>query len=316
MNQYSPIALVILDGWGEWNIEKGNPIKKAKLPTIEELDKHYPKVLLQASGVAVGLPWGVMGNSEVGHQTIGSGQITFQHLPFITSSISDGTFFKNETLLGAIDWVKEKKSKLHLVGLVSDGEVHAHIDHLIALLALVKRQELDEVYVHAITDGRDTHPKSAKKYLQTVMQKIEEIGMGKIATISGRYYTMDRNNNWDRIEKSFLALTEGKGIKEKDPFEAIDKQYDQDVFDEYLEPVVITDEEGNPNGLIEDNDAIICFNFRKDRSRQITKAFTVPDFQEFKEAKQPQNIKFVAFKEYEKGLPIEIAFHPPEITVR
>jgi len=224
-----PIVLVILDGWGEWDIEKGNPIVKSKLPLIDQLNTHYPKTYLQASGMAVGLPWGVRGNSEVGHQTIGSGQIIFQFLPIISAAIGEGSFFKNQALLNAFNWAKDKNSDLHVIGLLSDGSVHSHIEHLFALLQMAKNNQVKEVYIHAITDGRDTHPQSAKKFLDMLENKIKEIGIGKIATLSGRFFTMDRNNNWDRIEKSFLALTSGIGIKEKNVHEAIDNQYARKV---------------------------------------------------------------------------------------
>jgi 2,3-bisphosphoglycerate-independent phosphoglycerate mutase len=311
-----PIVLVILDGWGEWDIEKGNPIVKAKLPLIDQLNAHFPKTYLQASGMAVGLPWGVRGNSEVGHQTIGSGQIVFQFLPTISNAIGDGTFFKNEALLNAFNWAKKNNSSLHVLGLLSDGSVHSHIEHLFAFLEMAKKYEVKEVFIHAITDGRDTHPQSAKKFLEMLASKIKEIGIGKIATLSGRYFAMDRNNNWDRVEKAFLAFTAGIGIKEKNVEEAVDNQYARNIFDEYLEPVVMTEENGEPVALIKDNDALVCFNFRKDRSRQITRAFAVPGFKEFKQAKPPQNIKYICFAQYEESLPVEVAFREQEITVR
>jgi 2,3-bisphosphoglycerate-independent phosphoglycerate mutase len=310
-----PIVLVILDGWGEWDIEKGNPFAKAQLPLIEQLNLHFPKIYLQASGLAVGLPWGVRGNSEVGHQTIGSGQIIFQFLPTISNAIGDGSFFKNEALLSAFAWAKKNNSDLHVLGLLSDGSVHSHIEHLYALLEMAKSNQVREVYIHAVTDGRDTHPQSAKRFLEMLANKIKEIGIGQIATLSGRYFTMDRNNNWDRVEKAFLAMTSGIGIREKNPYEAVDNQYARKVFDEYLEPVILENPAGEPVGLIKDNDALICFNFRKDRSRQITKSFVVPDFKEFKQIKPPQNIKYVCFAEYEEGLPAAVAFHEQEITV-
>ena len=315
-NTKKPIVLVILDGWGEWEIDKGNPLKKARLPIISNLDKHYPKTLLQASGLAVGLPWEVRGNSEVGHQTIGSGQIVFQFLPAISASIEDSSFFKNEALLGACNWAIENKSALHVWGLLSDGGVHSHIEHLYALLEMAKKNNVPEVFIHAITDGRDTHPQSAKKYIELLQTKIKEIGIGKIATLGGRYYAMDRNNNWDRIQKAFLAMTVGKGIKDNNIKDAIDTQYAKGVFDEYLEPVVLIDEAGAPLGLIKDNDAVICFNFRKDRSREMTKAFTVLDFPEFKNIVRPKNLKCVCFARYEESLPCDVAFIPGEITVR
>jgi 2,3-bisphosphoglycerate-independent phosphoglycerate mutase len=316
INKKKPIVLVILDGWGEWEIEKGNPFAKAQLPLIQQLDEHFPKIYLQASGVAVGLPWGVRGNSEVGHQTIGSGQIVFQFLPTITNAIGDGTFFKNQPLLDAFAWAKKNNSDLHVIGLLSDGSVHSHIEHLFALLQMAKNNEVKEVYVHAVTDGRDTHPQSAKRFIEMLESKFKEIGIGKIATLSGRFFTMDRNNNWDRIEKAALAFTEGIGIREKSPYEAVDNQYSRNIFDEYLEPVILENEKNEPVALIKDNDAMICFNFRKDRSRQITKSFVAPNFKEFKQVKQPKNLKYVCFAQYEEGSPAEAAFHEQEITVR
>ncbi len=315
-NKHNPIVLVILDGWGEWQTQKGNPVFKADLPVYDELNKHYPKTLLQASGMSVGLPWGVMGNSEVGHQTMGSGQIIYQFLPTINAAIGNSSIFSNEILLQAVEQVRKNNSKLHFLGLVSDGGVHSHIDHLIALLSFAEEQGLEQVYIHAITDGRDTEPQSALNYLNTLQQSINEIGIGQIATLSGRYYTMDRNNNWDRIEKSFLTFTEGKGIKENNFKEAVENQYKKDITDEYLEPVVLTNEKNEPRALIEDNDSVVCFNFRKDRSRQIAKAFTVNNFKEFKEATPPKNIEFIGFNKYEDGLPMKVVFKQQEITTR
>ncbi len=311
-----PVVMVILDGWGEWDIDKGNPLKKAKMPTIERLNSHYPKTYLQASGMAVGLPWGVRGNSEVGHQTIGSGQIIFQYLPTITTAIGEGSFFKNKALLSSFDWVRENNSDLHVVGLLSDGAVHSHIDHLFAFLEMARNNNVRDVFVHVVTDGRDTHPQSARNFLAMLKKKIEEIGIGKIASISGRYYAMDRNNNWDRTKKAFLAMTAGEGIKALDTDSALDEQYAKNVFDEYLEPVVMVDEADKPIGLVKDNDALVCFNFRKDRSRQIVKAFVMDDIYELRDVVKPKNIKCVCFTQYEEGLPVEIAFAPQEITVR
>lgn len=316
MKKHKPVVLVVLDGWGEWENTQGNAVSQANLPTFDKLDRYYPKTRLQASGMAVGLPWGVFGNSEVGHQTMGSGQIIYQFLPVITAQIESGEFFKNQILLDAVEWTRKNNSKIHFLGLVSDGGVHSHIDHLSALLDFAQEQKLDNLFIHAITDGRDTPPKEAKKHIQKLLDRIEETGVGQIATLSGRYYTMDRNNNWDRIEKSFVVMTEGKGDHERDPLEAIDHQYDQDVTDEYLRPVNIIDENGKPIGLIEKNDAIVCFNFRKDRARQITKAFSLKKFDEFKNAKRPKNIKYTCFAEYEKGLPVDVIFPPQEISTR
>lgn len=317
MSATKPVVLIILDGWGEWEIQMGNPLATANLPTIKRLDSYYPKVLLQASGVSVGLPWGVCGNSEVGHQTIGSGQIIYQYLPTIDAAIHTEKFTKNTALMNTFKHVKEireKKSKLHIVGLASDGGVHSHINHLYALMRLAKDNGIEEVYLHPITDGRDTPPQSAEKYINEIIAKTEQIGIGKIATISGRYYTMDRNNNWDRIEKSYKAFTKGIGAIEKDPIEAIERQYKNKVYDEYLEPIVMVDQNEEPIGLIEDNDAVICFNYRKDRSRQITKAFVDQNFSEFET--NAKNVKFTCFTEYDAELSAEIVFAPQELSTR
>ena len=311
-----PIVLAILDGWGEWDIEKGNAVRRAKLPTFDRLDKHYPKLFLQASGMSVGLPWGVRGNSEVGHQTIGSGQIIFQYLPTISTSISDGSFITNQVLKNARLEAKKKGVSVHIWGLLSDGAVHSHIDHLFALLEMAGREEIENVYVHAVADGRDTHPQSTKTYLGDLLKKMSSEKIGKLATVSGRYYTMDRNNNWDRTEKAFLAMAEGDGIKRDDVFKAIDEQYAREVTDEYLEPIVLVDGNIDPVGLIKEGDLIVCFNFRKDRSRQLTRAFSAPDFSEFKKAARVGGLKCVCFAQYDEDLPVAVAFTTREITTR
>ena len=311
-----PIVVAILDGWGEWNVKKGNAIHQASLPTIEKLDAHYPKLYTQAAGRSVGLPAEFPGNSEVGHQTLGSGQITFQHLPLITQQIVNGGFYENEILVNAMEWGKKKNGRIHLVGLLSDGGVHSHIEHLIALLSLARKKEVPEVFIHAFTDGRDTPPKSAEQYIRTLQRETEQIGVGQLATICGRYHGMDRNENWGRVEKSFLAMTEGKGERVTAPLQALEAQYEKDVTDEYLEPIVITDEKEEPVAKIEDEDVVICFNFRNDRSKQLAKAFTEEGFDKFEQAKPPHDIRFVGFKEYEKDLNMEVAFRPQEITTR
>ena len=316
MKIYNPVVLVILDGWGEWDIKMGNAVAGANLPTIKELDTFYPKVLLQASGPSVGLPWGIYGNSEVGHQTIGSGQIIFQFLPTIDAAIGSGSFFKEKALLNAINWSKKNNSAIHLVGLTSDGGVHSHVNHLFALMEMIKEHGVANVFIHAITDGRDTAPTSAKGFIALVQKQAEKIGVGKIASVSGRYYTMDRNQHWDRMEKSFSVLINGQGITDMDPKSAIEKQYAKGNTDEYLDPICIVDENNKPIGTIKDNDSIICFNFRKDRSRQLARALSVPGFNEFPNVKIPKNLKFTAFTEYEEGLPVETVFPPQKITTR
>jgi len=314
MQTKKPLVLVILDGWGEWDNVIGNAVAQAKLPTIDKLNLYYPKIRLQASGVAAGLPWKEVGNSEVGHQTLGSGQVICQLLPTIDASILDGDFFKKELIIQAIEKSKRDNSSIHLMGLLSDGGVHSHIDHLLALISSFGEKGIKNVFVHAITDGRDTSPKSAKTYLKKLDDALKENNVGQIATLAGRYFTMDRNDNWDRIEKAYAAMVEGKGIKETDPFNAVDNQYKKDVTDEYLLPVNITDVSGNPIGLIKENDTVICFNFRKDRSRQITRAFVDENFSEFKEVQPIKNVNYICFTEYEEGLSSNILFPQAKIT--
>ena len=309
-----PLVLVILDGWGEWSVGMGNAILNANLPTIDRLNKYYPKIFLQASGLSVGLPWGVKGNSEVGHQTIGTGQIIFQYLPTIDMAIRNKTFYENKTLLEAIRLAKKNNKKIHILGLLSDGGVHSHINHLLALIDVCREQTFDNFFVHAITDGRDTSFKSAKKYLSILENHLETIKMGKLATISGRYYTMDRNNNWDRIEKAFKSLAHGDGILEKNVDDALDNQYKKEVFDEFLEPINLVDDSNNPIGLIEEGDIVVCFNFRKDRSRQIARVFVDQNFSEFLNTELINDVNFYSFSEYDENLDLNIIFPPQKIT--
>lgn len=306
--RYQPVVLVILDGWGIGKTEKGNAIAQAKLPTIDKLNKFYPHIALQASGISVGLPWGEVGNSEVGHITLGAGKIIYQSMPRITMDIQTGEFFKNSVFLKAIAHAKQHNSSLHLMGLVGKGGVHSHIDHLYALLELAKNQKIENVFVHVFSDGRDSSPESAVESIQELQKRMRNYGVGKIASISGRYFAMDRNNNWDRIQKAYDLLTEGKGEKITDPVEYLRESYKKDVFDEFIEPAIVT-ENGQPAATIRDNDAIIFFNFREDRARQITKAFVLPGFMKFE--RQPlRNIEFVTMVQYEEGLPVSVAFPP------
>lgn len=316
MKAYKPVVLVVLDGWGESPIQFGNPIVTANLPTIKNLDKYYPKLLLSASGISVGLPWGEMGNSEVGHMTLGSGQIIYQYLPMIANSLTDGSFYNNQALVKIMQNTRDTGGKLHLMGLVSDGGVHAHIDHLLGLLIMAQRQELKEVFIHVIADGRDVAPRSIKNYLTKVQETISHLGIGKIATIAGRYFTMDRNNNWDRILEAWNAMVLGEGKKITDAFAGIDEQYQEGTNDEYLKPMVVT-ENDTPVGMIGENDGVVFFNYRKDRARQITQAFLTPDKTTLK-ITPPQGLRFVGFVEYEKGLlkPDQIAFPEQKITTR
>lgn len=309
-----PVVLVILDGWGEWDNVIGNPVKLAKLPTFDMLDKHYPKLLLDASGPSVGLPWGVYGNSEVGHQTIGSGQIIFQYLPVIDTAIQTGEIEHKPALFNSIERLKENDGALHLWGICSDGGVHSHINHLLIILDIAKKNNLKKVYIHFIADGRDTSQKVALKFVKQIQNKLAEIGIGKIASICGRYFAMDRNNNWDRIEKAYLAMAKGRGIMANDPIGAINDQYANGGSDEYLEPISII-EQGMPVGIINDKDLVFCFNYRKDRSRQMTKAFISDDFDNFIIDKRPQ-IDYLCMTEYEEGLSDNVIFSSQKITTR
>ncbi len=308
---YKPVILIILDGWGIGKNEKGNAINEANLPTIDKLNSFYPNTSLQASGISVGLPWGEPGNSEVGHTTIGTGKIVYQSLPRITMEIQNGEFFKNETFLRAMNHAKENNSSLHLMGLVGKGSIHSDINHLYALLEMAKDNNVASVFIHAFTDGRDCAPDSAAQTISELQKKIKEYGIGKIATIGGRYFGMDRNNNWDRTKKSYDTMTKGTGVQITDPIKYLKASYVKEVFDEYIEPAVVT-EQDKPIGTIRDNDAVIFFNYREDRARQITKAFILPGFMKF-ERTALQNIDFVTMTQYEEGLPVSVAFPPIKV---
>ena len=306
-----PIVLVILDGWGLSENTQGNVIKEASLPTIEKLNKFYPMLALQASGISVGLPWGEPGNSEVGHTVIGAGKIIYQNLPRITLSIQDGTFSKNEILLKALENAKKNNSSLHLIGLTGQGSVHSHLEHLHALLRLAQEKKIERVFLHVFTDGRDSPPTSATKTIADLQNKMKQIGIGKIATLCGRNWAMDRNNNWDRIEKAYRMLTEGKGKQIQDLIKYLQASYEKNITDEYIEPAIVS-ENGKPIALIQDGDSVIFFNFREDRARELTKVFVLPGFEKFKREKRLK-LEFVTFTEYEKDLPTDVAFTPEKI---
>ncbi len=315
MAKYRPVVLVVLDGWGETMETTGNPFMETKLPTINKLNKFYPKILLEASGLSVGVPWGEVGNSEVGHQALGSGQIKYQNFPRINLAIEKGDFFTNPAMVKAIQQAKEKNGKVHIMGLLSNGGVHSHINHFLTAIQLAKEQGADEVYLHIITDGRDTAPDSSLLFLKQLREKIKKTGIGKIATIAGRYYAMDRNKNWDRTEKAYLAMTAGVGVQEQDAEEAIKKQHSQDKFDEYIEPVVMVDKNNTPVALVEDNDSLMFINFRSDRAKQITQAFTDDNFDKFAPTTKLVRPYFVSMVEYDSNLKVDgIAFPPDNIT--
>ena len=309
-----PVALIILDGFALREEKEGNAVALAKKPNFDRYWATYPHTTLTAFGEAVGLPDGQMGNSEVGHLNIGAGRIVYQDLTRISKSIREGDFFTNKTLLGAIRHAKEKGRKLHLYGLVSDGGVHSHIDHLFALLELAKREGLTEVYVHAFLDGRDVAPDSAKRYIEALQAKIAELGVGKIATVQGRYYAMDRDKRWDRVEKSYRAMVYGEGPKYRDPIQAIVDSYEQSVFDEFVVPTVIVDDAGEPVGLVESEDAVIFFNFRPDRAIQLSQVFTNDDFRGFDRGEKfPKHLHFVCMTLFSETVGGYVAYEPKSL---
>ena len=303
---------MILDGFGLNDTGEGNAVAQANTPVLDKLKKDYPFVKGYASGLAVGLPDGQMGNSEVGHLNMGAGRIVYQELTRISKEIEDGDFFQNEAMLNAVQNCKDNGSDLHLFGLVSDGGVHSHNTHIYGLLELAKKEGLTNVYVHCFMDGRDTAPSSGKGFIQELVDKMEELGIGQIATISGRYYAMDRDNRWDRVEKAYLALTKGEGVKAQDPVAAMQASYDDDKTDEFVLPTVI-EKDGHPVATVKDNDSVIFFNFRPDRAREMTRVFCCDDFNGFERGPRKQ-VKYVCFTEYDVTIPNkEIAFKKVEL---
>ena len=308
-----PTVLLILDGYGLNEQEEHNAIALADTPVMDRLMKECPFVKGDASGEAVGLPDGQMGSSEVGHLNIGAGRIVYQDLVRITKEIEDGDFFENEALMKAVYNAKEKGTSLHIYGLLSDGGVHSHNSHLYALLELAKRQGLEKVYVHCFTDGRDTSPESGKKYIEALQEKMDRVGCGKIATVGGRYYAMDRDNNWDRIEKAYRALTLGEGVTADSALEAVTQSYAKGETDEFIQPTVVM-ENGAPVATIEDGDSIIFFNFRPDRARELTRVFCCDEFDGFDRGPRKQ-VTYVCFTDYDDTIPNkEVAFGKEPIT--
>ncbi len=307
-----PTLLLILDGFGLNDNTKANAVYTAKTPNIDRLIKEYPFVKGNASGLHVGLPDGQMGNSEVGHLNMGAGRVVFQELTRITKEIEDGDFFKNEALLNAMNNVKKNNSALHLYGLVSDGGVHSHITHLYGLLEMAKREGISKVYVHCFMDGRDTAPTSGITYIEELQNKMKELGVGRIATIMGRYYAMDRDNRWERIEKAYNALTKGEGVQAEDAAAALRESYKNDVTDEFVLPIIAT-ENGKPVTTINDNDSIVFFNFRPDRAREISRTFCCDDFDGYNRGTR-KKVHYTCFTEYDVTIPNkEIAFKKVEL---
>jgi len=303
-----PVVLAVLDGWGIATPYAGNAISQANTPNLSSYAANYPSLTLVASGEGVGLPWGEAGNSEVGHLNLGLGRILYQDLPRINKAIADGSFYNNQVLLKAIETVKKNNSRLHLIGLVSSGCVHASLEHLQALIALLKENKVKNFYLHAILDGRDTPYNSGLSFIKEAEKSLAGTG-GRIASLSGRFYALDRDNHWDRTAKSYEAMALGRGEKYQSAVEAIEASYKKKIYDEEFMPAVVVPQ-GEPAAAVKDGDAVIFFNYRPDRARQLTKAFILPGFVKFKRGKYLR-VFFATFTEYEKNLPVAVVF-PPE----
>lgn len=308
-----PTVLMILDGYGLNQNCDHNAICEARTPVMDQLMSQCPYVQGQASGLAVGLPEGQMGNSEVGHLNMGAGRIVYQELTRITKAIEDGDFYENQELLKAVRNAKEQGSALHLMGLLSDGGVHSHNTHVYGLLELAKREGLEKVYVHCFLDGRDTPPSSGRDYIKELQEKMEELQVGEIGVVSGRYYAMDRDNRWDRVEMAYQALTKGEGLKGTDAAEAVQASYDTGKTDEFVLPVVM-EKEGKPVASIQDKDSVIFFNFRPDRARELTRAFCDPEFTGFEREKK-LDLTFVCFTDYDETIPGKLVAFKKESIV-
>ena len=307
----TPLALIILDGFGYSAEREGNAIALAEMPYYRDLLEKYPHTLIEASGECVGLPKGVMGNSNVGHLCMGAGRVVRTDVEHINHQIKTGEFFHNLALNAAIDSAVRHDRALHIMGLVSDGLVHSSQEHAYALLRMAKESEARRVFIHCFLDGRDTPPGSAEKYVAAMQEKCRETGVGEIATIVGRYYAMDRDKRWERIERAYKLLVNGEGERTTDPLAAIRKSYEHNVTDEFVEPIVVTRADGAPVATIESGDSVIFFNFRADRARQITSALAVPGFDDFAVTNRP-HVHFVCFTVYDKTYPLPVGF-PPEL---
>lgn len=304
-----PIALIIMDGFGINQSDYGNAIKAAKTPNLDNLFKTCPNTKIGASGMDVGLPDGQMGNSEVGHTNIGAGRVVYQELTRITKSIKDGEFYDNQAFKAAINNCKANNSALHVMGLLSDGGVHSHNSHLYAIIELAKRSGLDKVYVHCFLDGRDVPPSSGKDYVAQLSEKLKKIGTGKIATVMGRYYAMDRDNRWERVKKAYDAIVNGEGVKNPDPVSAVEESYKNNVTDEFVVPVVCAENAG-----ISKDDSVIFFNFRPDRAREITRTLVDPDFSDFEREKGYFQTTYVCMTQYDATMPnVLVAFKPQSL---
>jgi len=309
-----PVALVILDGWGLNSSSEHNAIALANTPNMDRLWEEYPHTALNASEHAVGLPRGQMGNSEVGHQNMGAGFVVYQELTRLDKAIEEGSFFENPELISACDHVASRGSTLHLLGLLGPGGVHSHWAHLFALLELARRRGLQNVVYHAFTDGRDTPPQSGMGFMKTVLEKMAEIGVGKVGSVSGRYYAMDRDNRWDRIQKAYAAVVWGEGERFPDPLQVFEASYDAGTTDEFIVPTIVASKDESPQ-TINEGDAVIYFNFRSDRGRELTRAITDPDFDKFERGPALNDLVFVTMTRYEEGLPVRVAYKAMEVKV-
>jgi 2,3-bisphosphoglycerate-independent phosphoglycerate mutase len=313
-SRVKPVLLVVLDGFGIRAEREANAIAIAGTPNLEALSREFPTTALETSGLAVGLPEGQMGNSEVGHTNLGAGRIVYQDLVRINRAVEDGSFFSNEALLLACRKAKTNGSALHLMGLLSDGGVHSHVEHLHALLDLAKREGVPKAYVHAFMDGRDTPPRSGIEYVGQLETRLRERHYGQLATVIGRYYAMDRDQRWDRVALAYGAMVKAEGHRAPNGVKAMEQSYAHDETDEFVKPTVIVNGGGEPVGRVKDGDVILFFNFRADRAREITRAFTDATFKAFDRGPAPELAAYVCLTEYDKTFPFPVAFPPQELT--
>ncbi len=314
MSKLKPVLLVVLDGWGIRAQREANAIAIAGTPNMEALAREFPSAALETSGLSVGLPEGQMGNSEVGHTNLGAGRIVYQDLVRINRAVEDGSFFKNDSLQLAARRAKEQGGALHLMGLVSDGGVHSHVDHLHACIELARREGVARVFVHAFMDGRDTPPKSGLDFMRQVEHRLRETGYGRIATVSGRYFAMDRDKRWDRVKLAYDAMVKGDGHKVASGVGALERAYGAGETDEFVKPSVVVDADGKPIGSIRDGDAVLFFNFRSDRAREITRAVADPAFKDFDRGTPPRLSAYVCMTQYDETFTYPIAYAPQDLS--
>jgi len=310
MNKTSPLLLVILDGWGVGPLTESNAIHIANTPNLDRWQSEYPYTTLLAHNGAVGLPKGQMGNSEVGHLNIGAGRIVCQNFTRINHAIESADFFENEVLKNTFSKALKNNSGLHLMGLVSDGGVHSHINHLLALLKMAASHGLTKVYIHAFMDGRDTPPSSGLNYISQLQNELDRIGIGRLASISGRFYAMDRDKRWERVQVAWQAIVDGQGIGAIDPVQAVQDAYDRQETDEFIRPIVLLDENSEPVATVKDNDIVLMFNFRADRVSELNHVLTDENWQEFEVNYRPKLTEYVTFTQYDKQFTLPVAFPP------